>query len=161
MWNPITCWTPDSQVSVPYIVRKTTLVGLWDEILGTLDAGKQGILVQIDMSAPFDTISHTILLDRLQLDIGADKDAINWFRDFLKDRSQTVRLGMFYSEESGESLRDPPSPRYYSTFILNRSSTFWPRSTSLISHMPMTPRSLSRSPRNTLIRPLYSMVWTN
>lgn len=56
-------------------------------------------LILIDMSAGFDTVHHTILLGCLQTDIGLMAQASAWFKSFLKDRSQKVRLENHYSEE--------------------------------------------------------------
>ena len=48
------------------------------------------MLVLLDMSAAFDTIDHTILLNMLEVRYGIEGTAHRWFRSYLSDRSQRV-----------------------------------------------------------------------
>lgn len=45
------------------------------------------------MSAAFDTVDHTILLERLRRTFGVNDAALQWFRSYLLGRSQSVRRG--------------------------------------------------------------------
>ena len=54
-------------------------------------------MVLLDMSEAFDSISHKILLLKLQ-DMGASTSAINWFRSYLSNRTQVVRINTKISD---------------------------------------------------------------
>lgn len=74
----------------------TALLETVDNIRLSLDARQSAILVLLDLSAAFDTISHCILLDRLR-DLGVGGAALAWFRSYLADRAAKVQLGAFTS----------------------------------------------------------------
>ena len=46
----------------------------------------------LDLSKAFDSISHSILLQKLS-GIGASRNVVNWFKSYLTNRKQVVRIG--------------------------------------------------------------------
>ena len=52
---------------------------------------KTGILMW-DLSAAFDCLDINILCDKLKI-YGFKENTVNWFRSFLSDRSQKVKIG--------------------------------------------------------------------
>ena len=44
------------------------------------------------MSAAFDTVNHSILLDRLQHDFGVTGKALSWFQSYLSNRTYSVAI---------------------------------------------------------------------
>ena len=50
-------------------------------------------LTLLDLSAVFDTIDHTILLDRLNVYYGISELALGWFKSYLSGRTQSVKVG--------------------------------------------------------------------
>lgn len=74
----------------------------------TLDAGNNAVLILLDLSAVFDTISYTILLQRMQ-EIGISHKAVAWIRSFLIDRRKVVTFGQFSSVEISVAFGVPQS----------------------------------------------------
>ena len=69
------------------------IVRIQDDILKSLDSGKHVILVLLDLSAAFDTVDHTILLDKLDT-IGVRGRAHNWVESYLSAlTTQAVMIG--------------------------------------------------------------------
>jgi hypothetical protein len=62
-----------------------------------MDIGHVSLLVLLDLTCAFDTVSHDVLLQKLS-SIGLEGDAHNWFRRYLNDRWQSVRIGDSLSE---------------------------------------------------------------
>lgn len=58
---------------------------------------KLSILVLLDLSAAFDTIYHSILLDRLHNMIGHSGTVFNWFKSFLTNINFIVSQGCLFS----------------------------------------------------------------
>ena len=70
----------------------TALIQLQEDILKKFEENKSSALLCFDSSAAFDTVTHSILLDKLKL-YGADEEVINWFSSYLADRFQYCELG--------------------------------------------------------------------
>ncbi len=77
----------------PIPSTETALVRVLNDLLIIADSGACGILVLLDLSAAFDTICHSILLDRLHGWIGLSGTVLSWFKSYLSKRSQFVYLG--------------------------------------------------------------------
>ena len=50
-------------------------------------------LTLLDVSAAFDTIDHTILLDRHNVYYGISELALGWFKSYLSGRTPSVKVG--------------------------------------------------------------------
>ncbi len=59
---------------------ETALVRVLNDLLIIANSGACGIMVLLDLSAAFDTICHSILLDRLHRWIGLSGTVLNWFK---------------------------------------------------------------------------------
>ena len=57
------------------------------------DNKSRTLLVQLDLSAAFDTIDHSTLLRRLECTFGLSDSAIRFIRSYISGRSQYVRVG--------------------------------------------------------------------
>ena len=64
-------------------------------------------LTLLDLSAAFDTIDHTILLRRLGDWFGVSGKALDWFKLYLTDRSQRIKLGSCLFSRSDLSFGVP------------------------------------------------------
>ena len=54
-------------------VQETALLKVQNDILMSMDNTELTLLVLLDLSAAFDTIEHSVLLNILQLDFGASE----------------------------------------------------------------------------------------
>uniref|UniRef100_A0A3B3CCN3 Reverse transcriptase domain-containing protein n=1 Tax=Oryzias melastigma TaxID=30732 RepID=A0A3B3CCN3_ORYME len=75
---------------------ETALLKITNDLLLAADSGLVSILLLLDLTAAFDTISHPILLERLS-NIGISDLPLNWFQSYLSDRTQFIQLKSFTS----------------------------------------------------------------
>ena len=62
---------------------ETTLLRVTNDILTAIDRRQDVVLVLLDLSAAFDTIDHTILVERLESYFAFSKQTLSWFRSYL------------------------------------------------------------------------------
>ena len=55
-------------------------------------------MVLLDQSAAFDTIDHNKLLDCLRKWFGVGGRCLDWFKSYLSDRTQCIKIGSVLSE---------------------------------------------------------------
>lgn len=72
---------------------ETTILSVAELINASLDNGDAILLVALDLSAAFDTLSHDILLRRLRRSAGVSGRALEWFDSYLRGRTQAVVIG--------------------------------------------------------------------
>ena len=65
------------------------------------------VLVILDLSAAFDTLDHTILLDRLSRYFGFSHTVPRWFSSYLTGRIQYVTIGNTTSSSGRLEFRVP------------------------------------------------------
>ena len=66
-----------------------------------IDGGNNALLQRLDLGAAFDTLDHTLLLQRLHAEIGLDASALDWFSSHSPcRRSQQVLEGHALSAET-------------------------------------------------------------
>ena len=78
---------------------ESALLFIHDSLINSMAASKITGLCLLDLSAAFDTIDHSILLERLSSLIGVEGTALSWFSSYLLSRSFSVR--------TNEHLSDP------------------------------------------------------
>ena len=83
---------------------ETALLHVVNELLISADKKQISVLTLLDLSAAFDTIDHSILLNRLEKSFGISGLALAWFSSYLTDRTQCVQVG---------DLKSKPSPLLY------------------------------------------------
>ena len=69
---------------------ETALLHVTDEMLKAMDDKKISALVLLDMSKAFDSINHDILSQKLHS--GVSNHSLGWFKSYLSDRYQRVRI---------------------------------------------------------------------
>ena len=77
---------------------ETALVRVLNDLLMAADDGSPSLLILLDITAAFDTIDHSILLQLLQSSIGLDGIALSWFMSYLSERTEYVALGKARSQ---------------------------------------------------------------
>ena len=70
---------------------ETSLIHSTDYILKATDQKKVTAVILLDMSKAFDSINHNILLAKLE-DVGVSSRCLGWFKSYLSERHQAVRI---------------------------------------------------------------------
>ena len=78
---------------------ETALLKVKNDLLMNMDKGHVTLLVLLDLSAAFDTVDHSILLQRLQSLLGLRGKALSWFQSYLNGRSQQISINGTYSKK--------------------------------------------------------------
>ena len=71
---------------------ETALLKVHNDVLTAMDSSKVTALTLLDLFAAFDTIDHSILLQRLEMWYGFGGVMISWLGSYLSDRFQSVKL---------------------------------------------------------------------
>ena len=71
---------------------ETALTCVQDDFLRAIDDKKSIMLLMLDLSAAFDTVDHTILINRIESRLGITGTALKWFKSYLADRKYRVVL---------------------------------------------------------------------
>ena len=69
---------------------ESALLNIHNDILLNMAKGSVTALTLLDLSATFDTIDHTILLDRLNVYYGISELALGWFKSCLSAKTHSV-----------------------------------------------------------------------
>ena len=77
---------------------ETALLKVTSDILSDMDDNKVTLLVLLDLSAAFDTIDHSILLETLKKKVGISGKALHWFLSYLSNRFQRVQISNAVSD---------------------------------------------------------------
>ena len=71
---------------------ESALLKLQNDILSALDQKKNVLLVLLDLSAAFDTVDHETLFSKLETDFYFCGIALDWFKSYLQNRSQSIQI---------------------------------------------------------------------
>lgn len=82
---------------------ETALIRVVNDLKMATDNHKVSVLVLLDLSAAFDTVDHTILIQRLQDQIGICGSALAWITSYLNGRSFSVTINNFFSDSMDTS----------------------------------------------------------
>ena len=111
-----------------YHSTETALLKAQNDILMSRDNKAMILLVLLALSAAFDTIEHSILLNVLQQDFGVVGTALNWFDSFLSGRKQRILVGDKTSDDFNLNCGVPREVvwgLYYSLSTSPASSTLF------------------------------------
>jgi hypothetical protein len=68
---------------------ETAVLSVHNGLVRAIDNGQVSSLMLLDLSAAFDTVDHDILLEVLSSRFGVNGLALDWFRSYLTERTQT------------------------------------------------------------------------
>ena len=78
---------------------ETALTRIHNDILLASDQHHEAILVLLDFSAAFDTLSHQVLFTRLRDRYGIKGSALDWIKSYLKNRFQAISINGELSDD--------------------------------------------------------------
>ena len=78
---------------------ETAFLYLVNNILWSMEAKNNAVVVAMDLSAVFDTVDHDILLQLLENRYEINGNVIKWFDSYLRPRSFKVNINDKYSSE--------------------------------------------------------------
>lgn len=76
---------------------ETALLKVSSDIMMSADSGASSVMVLLDLTSAFDTIDHTIPINRLWDIVGVSGLALKWFQSYLSNRSFSVFANRFMS----------------------------------------------------------------
>ena len=86
---------------------ETFFTKVYSDILGAADNGKLSLLILLDLSAAFDLVDHSIWLKWLESTHSFEGLTLEWFKNYLSNRSFNVRCPGTKSEFVDSSVGVP------------------------------------------------------
>ena len=83
---------PNQSAYKPLHSTETALLKIHNDICMHMDTGKTTTLVLLDLSAAFDTLDHSSIIELLSGWYGISGTALNWVRSYLSNRVQRLKL---------------------------------------------------------------------
>ena len=107
---------------------ETTLLRMTDSLRNICATGHAAVLVSLDLFAAFDILDHNISIDILNRHFNIYDLALSWFRSYLSQRSQFVKMDNFSSSltslNSGVPQGSVLGPIFFSFYTSLRCSIF-------------------------------------
>ena len=77
---------------------KSALLSIKNDVHLAFAKGEATAVILLDQSAAFDTIDHDTLLDSLSSWFGVSGVVLDWFKSYLSDRVQCIKIGSILSD---------------------------------------------------------------
>ena len=95
----------------------TALLSMYDKWVLAADKGQVSGAVLVDLSAAFDLVSPTLLIQKLRI-YGLEEDFATWITSYLTDRYQSVWIDYVYSDFLENSIGVPQGSNLGPLFFL-------------------------------------------
>ena len=106
---------------------ETALIRIHNDIIGAIDQGDIAGLVLLDLSAAFDTVDHSVLINVLHERFGICGDALSWITSYITDRSQVVQINSTHSNchhlDCGVAQGSVLGPRQFIAYVVTVSDS--------------------------------------
>ena len=112
-----------------FFSTESALLLALDNIYHAIDTGSSTVLVSLDLSAAFDTLVHSVLLNRLQNSFDITGLALAWLQSYLSDHRQFVCI---------RGSKSPETQCCTSVRVFYRSLRLVPCCSLYISHLLLT-----------------------
>ncbi|XP_072028205.1 uncharacterized protein [Amphiura filiformis] len=77
---------------------ETAVLSVLDGLLNNTDVKKVSLVALLDLSAAFDTLDHSILIERLATTFGVQGVVLKWFTSYVTERFQSVNTNGVVSD---------------------------------------------------------------
>ena len=82
----------DQSAYRPNYSTETACLKITNDLLGSTSSGSPSLLISLDLSAAFDCVQHSILLERLSTEFGVSGASLSWICSYLTQRSYFVAV---------------------------------------------------------------------
>jgi len=96
---------------------ETALLKVINDVVMATCRQEATVLISLDISAAFDTVVHSVLLDHALNDFGIDGVALAWLRSFITGRTHMSAL-------------EPVAQKWSRVYLASRRAPFWGRCSS-------------------------------
>ena len=107
---------------------ETLLLKFTNDLMVGIDQKLGVVVLLVDLSAAFDTVNHNILLNILAKELNIKGTALRWFKSFLIQRTQQVKINDELSDsillESGVAQGSVLGPVLYNIYSRSAKKTF-------------------------------------
>ena len=86
---------------------ETALIKFTNDILWSMERGEAVAVMALDLSAAFDTVDHSVLLNVLNAKFGIKGTVLNWYSSYLFPQSFKVCVNNNYSSDKSLSFSVP------------------------------------------------------
>ncbi|XP_047139135.1 uncharacterized protein LOC124815040 [Hydra vulgaris] len=97
-----------------YHSSETALLKICNDILLNIDDGLTTISLSLDISSPFDTIDHSLLITRIKNEFGVTDIALKWLTSYLHSQKSFVSIG----SSNSRLIASSTGVRQGSTYLL-------------------------------------------
>ena len=134
---------------------ETALLKILNDVYRSTDNKEATCLVALDLSAAFDTLDHSTLLDRLEFNFGISGSTLKWIQTYLTDRLQYVKVDDAKSDKLVCNVGVPQGsvlgPLLFSLYVAPISNVISSFGISFHQYADDTQLYLNIAPQSTII----------
>ena len=75
-----------------YHTMETALLYVYNDLMCAVHGRKCVLLILLDLSATFDAIIHTVLLQKFEQVMGITGSALEWLKSYFNEREQSIHI---------------------------------------------------------------------